>query len=198
MRRLGSGICVVLVALVLAYGAIGTDAWFTDDQPVGVSTNAGRLDITASLRPAADLRGPSPCLDRPAAPPADRTDPTHLDTVLLVRCLEVANPPDSTPAKYRIRSDSSGGGLIVLRVACPADRPTSAPQLVWFGPLDRLSGGDVDGPFRFIRPDGSWGDALPVGGRHCYLLVAALPRTGAGAPGFELVVDATQEANPGW
>jgi predicted ribosomally synthesized peptide with SipW-like signal peptide len=177
----------VFAAGVLAYGAVGTGAWFTDSDTVPVSATAGVLDI--------DVRGPAAeGIELEGLVPDSTTGPY---------ALEIFNQGD-VDVKYRITVDETGGtGLLDhLRVTVSTGNCVGGPT-----GHDDFPGQVADVPVADLEVTSllSIGGAsgLPAGITHCWSFVFSMdPSVGNEAQGldstFDIVVEATQLDNPGW
>jgi predicted ribosomally synthesized peptide with SipW-like signal peptide len=177
----------VFAAGVLAYGTVGSGAWFTDSESVPVSATAGTLDI--------DVRGPAAeGIDIAGLVPGESTDPF---------ALEIFNQGD-TAVKYRFTASETGGtGLIdYLRVVVSTGNCIGGPtgHDSFPGEVADVAVNDLD-VTSLLSIGGASG--LPAGITHCWSFVFYLDESvGNEAQGldstFDLVVDATQVDNPGW
>jgi predicted ribosomally synthesized peptide with SipW-like signal peptide len=177
----------VFAAGVLAYGAVGSGAWFTDSESVPVSATAGTLDI--------DVRGPAAeGIDIEGIVPGESTGPY---------ALEIFNQGD-TAVKYRITAAETGGtGLIDhLRVRVSTGNCVGGPtgHDGFPGQVADVAVTDLE-VTSLLSIGGAAG--LPAGITHCWSFVFYLDDSvGNEAQGldstFDLVVDATQVDNPGW
>lgn len=186
---------VMLIAGVMAMGAIGSGAWFTDQEVVSPNTiTAGKLDIKINAEGGSTLPITLSDLE-----PGAWADPISLGVYN-------QNTPLSTMAvKYRFYDAGGSGsvagfyGKINVRAAHTfAGTPGNwceSPSLVKYeGPLKDLL---VESPTDAISP------SLAVNNTHvwqlCFQVDSSAGNTFQGASAtFDLVFDATQVDNPGW
>ncbi|HSW43920.1 MAG TPA: hypothetical protein VLM76_15590 [Patescibacteria group bacterium] len=186
MRRL-TVLFASLCALVLAFGVVGSAAWFTGQDTIPVTGTTGRIvfqtggPYTAGITLANLL-------------PGAWTSQYSID---------VYNTEESTTAvKYRITdafgSESVAGlyakvNVRVRHTHCGAPTPASWP-VVYNGPIGALDLNSIDHAIA---------DTLGVNITHCYFLDFQLDPTAGNVfqnrtTTFNLVFDATQPENPGW
>lgn len=201
------------VAAVAAFGVIGSGAWFTDSERVEVDASSASLDIQLEVKEPGPAGG---CAT--FAGTADNGTPVSWDLTNLapgdvrIRCINVQNKPSpasTLPVKYRYRTENAVGdptllaaNLTVSRGFC-VDAGITSPTVIYSGSVLGLTGGNIDGTEEYVGDDGSWNGTLPVNTTHCYEFRITIPDSlGNGFQGrsgsFDIAVDATQEANPGW
>lgn len=171
---------------VMAFGAIGSGAWFTDTVTTPTNTVASAfLDIESPYATPFSITG---------LLPGEWTDPF----VFAIR-----NLPGSTEAKYRFYDEkvaTDPGFYSQIQVVVGHTFPGTPGNWcdtnpVWEGPLQDL---DIDSVTYAIA------DALPAGDNtHDYHLCFGLPTTAgnqfqSNTASFNLVAVATQPDNPGW
>jgi predicted ribosomally synthesized peptide with SipW-like signal peptide len=181
----------VLIAGALAYGAVGSGAWFTDSDTVPVSATAATIDVEA-IGPNSTSITVSNLL------PGESSTPYQI---------HVYNTGNSTvPIKYRIRSSDPEVAALFNALNAEVRHGNcvgtalghdNSKGIVYSGALNVL---EVTSPDDSITaPTG----ALPVNTTHCYSITFSLDSSagnslqGATAT-FDLVIDATQLSNPGW
>lgn len=177
---------------VMAYGASGSAAWFTDQESiVGNTVTAGEVDI--SINP----EGSTHPFTVSNLMPGDWTTNYNLG---------VYNSGSTVPVKYRITSDfvsdTAGGFYNLIQVRAghtfagtPGNWCQEGSGLIKYdGPLYLLDVNSID--------DGI-SDTLGLNITHVWQFCFGLDESttnvyqGASAT-FDIVVDATQEDNPGW
>lgn len=177
---------------VMAYGASGSAAWFTDQESiVGNTVTAGEVDISINTEGSTHPFTVSNLM------PGEWTTNYNLG---------VYNSGSTVPVKYRITSDfvsdTAGGfyNLIMVRAAhthagTPGNWCATGSGLIQYeGPMYLL---DVD------SVDNAISDTLGLNTTHvwqlCFGLATTTPNIYQDASAtFDVVVDATQAANPGW
>jgi hypothetical protein len=205
MKKVLAGLLGLLAAAVLAFGVVGSGAWFTDQTVVPFNAASGKLDIRAEVGPP----GGSQTLYDPSGVPIALTNlvPGVYNSAN-TRMISVQNKPaaDSTlAAKYRYRSelvtDSTPAGLwaaIVVKAEtgfCVSNNITS-PTVVYEGPVSGLA-------FTNAAHAPSGGGNLPVNTTHCYRFSFKLDDSAGNSlqgksATFNVIIDATQPENPGW
>lgn len=191
---------LVLLA-IMAFGVIGSGAWFTDQSTVPISAASAKLDIRAEV----GKQGASPTWYDPSgvALTVSNLAPGVIDPANTYM-INVQNKPaaDSTLAvKYRYRATyGSGSGPLwdntVVKVEtgfCVPVNTISFPTTVYYGPVKNLSFTNADAG----KPN------LDVNTTHCYRFSFKLPDDAGnelqGLAGvFNIVIDATQPENPGF
>jgi hypothetical protein len=171
---------------VMAFGAIGSGAWFTDTVTTPTNTAASAfLDIESPYATPFSVTG---------LLPGEWTEPF----VFAVR-----NEPGSTEVKYRfydekVSTDPGFYNQIQVRVghSNPVQNPPNwcDTNLIWEGPLKDLDINSVDDAIV---------DTLGSNITHDYQLCFGLPTTvgneyQSNTASFNLVAVATQPDNPGW
>ncbi|HHX63836.1 MAG TPA: hypothetical protein GX702_02985 [Chloroflexi bacterium] len=180
LRVLGIGAVVVLLLTMVA-GAIGTGAWFTEQDVLGPNALAA-----GTVNP--EVRGVTVLLTN--AEPGKWYGPYFVDFV--------NTPPNSTlPVKYRITSrmsyQSVSGFFGKINVVAELNEGNNWVRY-YNGPLDRL----------MLDPSVCRAMAnVPVGSAHQWRLGFQIDRsTGDQYQGaqvtFDLLFDSTQAINPGW
>ena len=195
----------VLTAAVCAIGVIGSGAWFTDSEKVEVEASSAKLDVQL------DVCGPGGGTADggiAVAWPISGLAPGQMQS----KCIHIQNkaaPGSTLPVKYRYRvanidgdpADVASLNIHAYRADCSLTGPAT---FVYDGPLAGMDGSDLDWPGGgYVGDDGRWDGPLPVGGRHCYWFEVYVPDSvgnefQASTVSFDIVGDATQEANPGW
>jgi predicted ribosomally synthesized peptide with SipW-like signal peptide len=189
-----------LVVIALAIGAVGSAAWFTDQDTVAVSGTAGAINI--------DLSG-------------DASSPMTLTNVLPgvydnLKRVNVYNTAGSTVGvKYRLTAAQTGGSapmwsalhVKVRHGNCvgppPAEGHNNGQGTVYEGPIADLNGtaaqvDNVTDPAVYPAPPG-----LGINITACYSFEFKLADDAGNAlqsatVNFNIVADATQVQNPGW
>jgi hypothetical protein len=183
LTALFAGLC----ALVLAFGVIGSAAWFTGQDTIPVTGTTGKIVFQTN--------GPHT---------AGITLSNLLPGVWTSQySIDVYNTAGSTTdVKYRITdafgSESVGGlyakvNVRVRHTFCGTPTPTGWP-VVYNGPIGSLDLNSIDNAIS---------DALGVNITHCYFFDFQLDSTAGNAfqnktTTFDMVFDATQPENPGW
>lgn len=178
-----------LVALVLAFGVIGSAAWFTGQDTIPVTGTTGKIVFQTNGPHTAGITLSNLL-------PGAWTSQYSID---------VYNTAGSTTAvKYRITdafgSESVGGlydkvNVRVRHTFCGTVSPAPAAwPVVYSGSIASLDLNSVDNAIA---------DALGVNITHCYFFDFQLDPTAGNAfqnqtTTFDLVFDATQPENPGW
>lgn len=186
MRRL-TALFASLIALVLAFGVVGSAAWFTDQDTLPVTGTTGKIEFVVG--------GPNH---------AGITLANLLPGVWTSQySIDAYNTNLSTTAvKYRITDanawESVGGlyGKVNVRVRhtyCGTASPAAWP-VAYSGPLHLLDINSIDHAIV---------DTLGINITHCYFFDFQLDPTAGNAfqsqtTTFDLVFDATQPENPGW
>jgi predicted ribosomally synthesized peptide with SipW-like signal peptide len=188
MRRL-TALFASLVALVLAFGVVGSAAWFTDQDTLPVTGTTGQIEFVVG--------GP-----HHAGITLTNLLPGVFGPQYAINAYNTAQ--STTAVKYRITdsftSESEPGlfNLLWVRVRhthCGTIAPAPAAwPIVWEGFLKDL---DVQSPIHAIVP------TLGINITHCYQFEFALAHTAGNvfqdeSVAFNLVFDATQPENPGW
>jgi len=189
-KRLLAALLIVGLA-VMAIGAVGSAAWFTDQATLNVTGTAGQIDFKLS----GDVSGKSPSIA------LDNLRPGVWTPQLEVNVYN-QQPSTTMAVKYRFLSqfgsESVAGffnhvNVQVFHTFCGTPNPTTWP-VVYNGTLNGLL---VDSTVQAISP------TLDVNITHCYYLSFSLAtNTGNAYQGatttFKIVYDATQPENPGW
>jgi predicted ribosomally synthesized peptide with SipW-like signal peptide len=195
-KKLPVVILSLLLLTIMAYGTVGTGAWFTDrDMIVGNTATAGKLDIDVRTGGSTVLP-----IELENIAPGEWYGPYE------IHVYNQNTPVSTMPVKYRFYDANStetvGGFYDLMRVK--VDHSHAGPNncVGWptvFGPQP-LGALDVRSPAHSIAaPSGELG----VNITHVYCLYFKLhesagnPYQGASAT-FDLVFDATQINNPGW
>lgn len=178
----------VFAAGVLAYGAVGSGAWFTDTATVPVTATSATLDIEAT--------GPHNTGFTVAnLAPGTTSQPYKL---------HVTNTAVSLPVKYRITAAATGGDTTLfdlLDVEVRHGNCTPANPLGHDDTVGVVYTGSLSGLQVLSSQSVTWD--LPTNWTHCYSLTLSLaPTVGNEAQSletnFDIVIDATQPENPGW
>lgn len=201
LKKFRSLLVVLALLAVVAAGAIGTQAWFTDQDTAVNDLTAGRLDV--ELR-GADADGVVIALDttqyfkggmRPGVPEG----PYEIDVY------NKGWGQSTMTIKYRWSENQTGGSgpmydkmnVEVRHSFCGTD-PVGWP-VIYSGPLDGMVI-DSESP-----PSGTvlGGGHLDPNITHCWAWWFELDSTAdntlqAANVQFDLVLDATQPENPGW
>jgi hypothetical protein len=191
MLRKGLAACIGLLLLgVLAFGAIGSGAWFTDSESVPVSAASGRVDISLTGTDSSSMS-------------VTNVMPGVWDNL---KTFNVYNSNSTVPVKFRLTpSYTSGDGSLYnalsVRVGTGncignAQGHDNFPGTVYEGPLNAL---DLNSITSSIF--GASGLGLNISA--CYSFEFSLPaNAGNGyqnlSSNFNINVVATQTQNPGW
>lgn len=193
MRKRMSLLLALFTVAVMAYGAIGSSAWFTDGAVAPVTGTAGTLDIKLNGANAAGFT-------------VDNMQPGVWGSQYYLEVYNQNAPVSTMPVKYRIRtpfvSQSAGGfyDLLWVRVRhtfCGTPNPTAWPVVAGPVKLNALSM-ESNATAGIVG-----GGILGVNISHCYYFEFALDSTAGNAyqgasAAFNLTFDATQVENPGW
>ncbi len=187
MRTRLAALFAGLAALILAFGAIGSAAWFTGQDTIPVTGTTGKIVFQTN--------GPNTAgITLSNLLPGAWTPQYYV---------EVYNTAGSTTAvKYRItdafKTESVAGlfdkvNVRVRHTFCGTGTPGAWP-VVYVGPIGGLAVNSVDNAIS---------DTLDVNISHCYWFDFQLDSTAGNAfqnktTTFDLVFDATQPENPGW
>jgi hypothetical protein len=205
MRRTMTLLLAVGLLAVAAFGVVGSAAWFTDDAAVPISATGARLDIQALVgTPCGSMAAYDPSgvtIDVEYVAPGAMTDPIRIDVYN-------RNWDGELPVKYRYtasKTSSDPGFWAALQVKVQHGFPVgdcdpwplgfSHPYTVYNGPLSGLNfdnGSSIGG-----------GGLLPPNTTRVYSFEFYLePSAGNDLQGgnatFDIVIDATQDENPGW
>lgn len=188
MKRL-TALFASLVALVLAFGVVGSAAWFTDQDTLPVTGTTGRIEF--------EVGGPNH---------AGLTLTNLLPGVFTPQyVIDAYNTAlSTTPVKYRITDlvgTESITGLYdqvwvrVRHTHCGTPLPATWP-VVYEGLLKNLEITSTATP-------GIISTTLGINITHCFFFDFALVTTAGNTfqnqtTAFQLVFDATQPQNPGW
>ena len=199
-------ILVILIAAVVvavaAFGIIGSGAWFTDVETVALSGTAATLDLQLAVT---DGTLPDGCDGTPQIAdgglPVGWTVPDLTPGTTHMLCIEVQNMDTGSnlAAKYRFRVADEEGDEELLPVTLAVEGGVCGdPESIYMGTVIGLN--DADPP---MGTDGSWNASLAPGSMDCYEFSIHVPESlGNEAQGtsgsINLIVDATQEDNPGW
>ncbi len=186
MRKPLVFVFALALTAVMAYGAIGSAAWFTSSDTVAVTATSGKVHVTAD--------------------PTDFTVSNLMPGVWTdAYMVQIHNEPDSTvPVKYRVMDEfvsQTVAGFydqILVKVNqwyCGVNGPEITPA-TYQGLLENLVFTNANGPTLFTT-------GLPINTTACYnlyfKLLDATPNTFQSQTAhFNLDVDATQLENPGW
>jgi hypothetical protein len=187
-RRSLAGLLGLLLTGIMAFGLIGSAAWFTDQDTVPVTGTTGQIDFKVA---GADSAG----ITLTNLLPGEWSDPYEVNVYNQV-------PSTTTAVKYRITdafTAQSVGGLYQLinvnvrHTFCGTPNPAAWPS-VYSGPVEDLDVNSIDDAIS---------DTLGLNITHCYYYQFQLDETAGNAfqnqsVSFDLVFDATQPSNPGW
>lgn len=209
MRKRLAVLLVLLAVAVLAIGAVGSAAWFTDTDSATNSFTAGTLSVHLG-GPAGNgvtITAPDnvpPINEIGGMAPGEWFGPYQINVV------NDQNPQSTLLAKYRFTSmklngDDAMWNKLNVRVETGncVQGGIANNYDVYNGPLNVLeiiSNGD-SGPYQLAMAIG--GGLLAPQNTHCFLWHFQLdPSAGNDAQGdtvsFEIGLDATTPSNPGW
>ena len=189
-KRLLSALLIVGLG-VMAIGAVGSAAWFTDEATLNVTGTAGQIDFKLS----GDVTGKSPSITLNNLLPGVWTPQLEVsvynqvpDTTTAVKYRFVSQPDTETVAGF-----FNSINVKVFHTFCGTINPPGWP-VVYNGTLNGLL---VDSTVDAISP------TLALNDTHCYYLSFSLdPSTGNAYQGavatFDIDYTATQPENPGW
>lgn len=195
---------LLALAAVMAFGVIGTGAWFSDQSQVPVSATSGTLDIRAEV--AAQGSTSKVWYDPTGVPITVANLAPGVYDPDNVWMIDVQNKPavdSSLAAKYRYTAAYVSGSSdlwdnvkVKVETGNCLENPgvtISGASTVYEGKVKNLSFTNADAG----QPD------LPVNYTHCYRFSFTLPNSAGndlqGLSGvFNIVIDATQPENPGF
>lgn len=200
MKKFLVALAGLLLLAVMAFGVIGSAAWFTDQSTVPVSATSGKLDIRAEVGPPG---GSQTWYDPTGVPLAVSDLAPGVYAAGNTWMISVQNKPaaDATLAvKYRYRTAFVSGNADLWNNTwvkaetgfCVANN-ISSPTTVYEGLVNAMA---------FTNADAGKG-ILPVNTTHCYRFSFKLADAAGNALQgksvvFNVVIDATQPENPGW
>jgi hypothetical protein len=187
-RRSLAGLLGLLLTGIMAFGLIGSAAWFTDQDTVPVTGTTGQIDFKASGTDSAGIT-------------LTNLLPGEWSGLYQVNVYNQV-PSTTTAVKYRITdaftAQSIGGlyqliNVTVRHTFCGTPNPATWPS-VYSGPVENLDVNSIDDAIS---------DTLGLNDTHCYYYQFQLDETAGNAfqnqtVSFDLVFDATQPSNPGW
>jgi hypothetical protein len=184
MRKRATLFLAVLTVGILAYGAIGSAAWFTDSDSVAVTATSGVVDIEGN----------------PVSFTADDLMPGVWSAPTEITIYNTGN--STTAVKFRI-TDQFG-----------TESYAGFYDQIWVRLNQRFCGGIestqvYEGLLKDLEhtnasaTNPNWTAGLPINITACYYVRFALASTAGNVfqnrtATFDLVIDATQPENPGW
>lgn len=190
MKKLLGALFVLVAAGVLAFGVIGSGAWFTDQATSPVTASTGQIVL--------DLNG-----DANAAMTLTNVVPGVYGNLKTVKVYNTAG--STVPVKYRFLAQKTGGSSGVWNqvwvkvrhgncVNVPPDDHNNSKGAVYEGLLKSI---DVNSIAHAISA------SLGINDTHCYTFEFKLADTAGNtlqnqSVNFDVIADATQVENPGW
>lgn len=177
-------LALALVVAIMVMGAVGSGAWFTDQETVAVQAEAGDLDFVVSSTPISIAN----------AEPGEWYGPYVIN---------VYNNQSTMPIKYRFTADESSGSTALFNKLVVRADSGYAPFPGGFG----FGVDDFTGPLSTMSID-SPTYAVPsmylgVNITHVWAFYFKVDESAGNdlqgaAVDFDVVVDGTQVGNPGW
>jgi predicted ribosomally synthesized peptide with SipW-like signal peptide len=210
MRKRLLLLLAVALAAIMAFGAIGTSAWFTDTDTATNTFTAGTLSVKlgGSSQNGVTITAPdnvAPLNEVGGMAPGDEFGPYQIYVV------NEQNPQSTLKAKYRFTTEFlSGSAAFFDQLNARVEHGNcitggiSGAFNIYNGPLDVLEiiSNDDSGPYQtgtVISPD----DLIAPQNTHCFLWYFELDELADNSiqgqtVEFRIDLDATQPDNPGW